>query len=165
MPPKPLLDLAAIDWDRTVADLETIRRFNPQRHEFELLSRIVHEQYDRTPPAGEVAGVLEIGASPFWARGHLPGRPLMPGVLMVESAAQLASYAIGHIYDVTQYPGKFFGFAGLEEVRFRGSVFPGQTMRLVGRSHDVRPRRAAFDTQAYVGTDLVFEGRIIGMWV
>jgi 3-hydroxyacyl-[acyl-carrier-protein] dehydratase len=129
------------------------------------VTRIVYESYDYGVPSGEVAGVLEIPAEPFWARGHVPGRPLMPGVLMVEAAAQLASYGIGHIYAPEDHPGKFFGFAGLEEVRFRGIVEPGQELRILGKSQDVRPRRAAFLTQAYVGDSLVLEATIIGMWV
>ncbi len=165
MPPKPLIEPTLIDWTETVAGLETIRRFNPQRFEFELLSRIVYENYDLAIPAGEVAGVHEVPEDPFWARGHVPGRPLMPGVLMVEAAAQLASYGVGHIYDPADHPGRFFGFAGLEDVRFRGVVRPGQALRLVGRSQDIRPRRAAFETQAYVGEQLVLEAVIIGMWV
>ena len=165
MPPKPLIDPVTIDWERTVAGIDVVRQFNPQRHEFELLSRIVYEAFDHAVPYGELAGVLDVPAEPFWARGHLPGRPLMPGVLMVEAAAQLASYAIGHIYAPSDHPGRFFGFAGLDEVRFRGTVLPGQQLRLLGQSIDIRPRRASFATQGYVDDALVFEGTIIGMWV
>jgi 3-hydroxyacyl-[acyl-carrier-protein] dehydratase len=165
MPPKPLIDPSRIDWNRTVAGIETIQRYNPQRFEFALLSRVVHEVYDLAVPTGEVAGVHDVPEEPFWARGHVPGRPLMPGVLMVEAAAQLASYGIGHIYDPSEHPGRFFGFAGLEDVKFRGTVRPGQQLRLLGKGHDIRPRRAAFATQAYVEDALVLEALIVGMWV
>jgi 3-hydroxyacyl-[acyl-carrier-protein] dehydratase len=165
MPPKPLLDLSKLDPNRVVVDIEGIRSANPQRHEFEQLSWLCHVDIDVAGLTGELAGVLEIPPEPFWARGHIPGRPLMPGVLMVESAAQLCSYAIRQMYDPADHDERLFGFAGLENVKFRGTVLPGQRLLVVGKSVEVRPRRGIFDTQAYVDASLVFEGRIIGMWV
>jgi 3-hydroxyacyl-[acyl-carrier-protein] dehydratase len=165
MPPKPLIDLATIDPARVVADIEAIRQLNPQRHEFEQLSWICHDALDVEAQSGELAGVLEVPEQPFWARGHVPGRPLMPGVMMVEAAAQLCSYAIHRIYGHDRRPDRIFGFAGLEDVRFRGSVSPPSRLLILGRAAEVRPRRGVFDTQAFVEGQMVYEGRIIGMWV
>ena len=63
-------------------------------------------------------------------RGHMPDYPLLPGVLMCEAAAQLCSY-----YVVTQglLQGDFIGFGGMENVRFRGTVRPGDRLVLVGK--------------------------------
>ena len=77
MPPKALISLEIIDVDRVVADIEAIRKTNPQRYEMEQLSRIVH--YD--PALGAVAGVLDVAEEPFWARGHIP-RPMPRQLLM-----------------------------------------------------------------------------------
>ncbi len=161
MPAAPLIDLARIDPAATVADIEAIRAANPQRFEMEMLSRIVHA----ADAAGEVAGVLDIPEDPWWARGHIPGRPLMPGVLMIESAAQLCSYFIRRIYDPVEYGERFFGFGGIDAVKFRGVVFPGQSLLVLGRQAELRPRRAVFDTQGFVEGKMVFEARITGMWV
>jgi 3-hydroxyacyl-[acyl-carrier-protein] dehydratase len=161
MPAMPLFDLARIDLTRVVADLETIRRANPQRFEMEQLTRIVHAD----DAAGEVAGVLEVPHDPWWGRGHIPDRPLMPGVLMIESAAQVCSYFIRRIYDAAAYGDRFFGFGGIEAAKFRGTVFPGQTLLVLGKQVEIRPRRAVFDTQGYVDAKQVFEARITGMWV
>ena len=76
-----------------------------------------------------IAGYKDVGADEFWVRGHLPGYPLYPGVLMCEAAAQLCSY-----YITTQgyAQGDFVGFSGLENVRFRGQEI------LSGRIHTAR---------------------------
>ena len=62
-----------------ILDIEQIRAHNPQRYEFEQLSHICHVDLE----AGEIVGVLDVPEDPWWARGHVPQRPLMPGVLML----------------------------------------------------------------------------------
>ena len=99
---------------------------------------------------------------PFWARGHIPGRPLMPGVIMIEAAAQLCSWAVRQVYDTSEYGDRFFGFGGIDDVKFRGTVFPGQQMIILGVKNEVRPRRAVFDTQGWVDGRMVFQAKITG---
>jgi 3-hydroxyacyl-[acyl-carrier-protein] dehydratase len=89
----------------------------------------------------------------------------MPGVLMIEAAAQLCSYFIRRIDDPETYGSKFFGFGGIDAVKFRGAVFPGQSLLILGKQVEIRPRRAVFDTQGYVEGKQVFEARITGLWV
>jgi 3-hydroxyacyl-[acyl-carrier-protein] dehydratase len=161
MPTDPLFELARVDPTKTVGTIEDLRAANPQRFEMEQLSRIVYVD----DAAGDVAGVLDLPDEPFWARGHIPGRPLMPGVLMVEAAAQLCSYFVRRVYDAAEYGGRFFGFGGIDGVKFRGTVFPGQTLLILGKKLEIRPRRAVFATQGYVEGKLVFEATITGMWV
>jgi 3-hydroxyacyl-[acyl-carrier-protein] dehydratase len=161
MPTVPLFDLAGIDVARTVATIEEIRRSNPQRYEMEQLTRIVHAN----DAAGEVAGILELPAEPWWARGHIPGRPLMPGVLMLEASAQLCSYAVRRVYDPKEFGDRFFGFGGIDDVKFRGAILPGQTLLLLGKAVEVRSRRAVYQTQGWVDGRLCVESTITGMWV
>ena len=163
MHPKALYDLSKFDPSDVVADTEAIRALNPQRHEMEQLSHICHFDLE----AGEAAGVLNIPEKPWWARGHVPGRPLMPGVLMLEAAAQLSSWCVHQVYDASDYKGRIFGFAGLENVKFRNVIFPPNRVIVVGKRVQVRPRRAIFDTQGFVNgfETLVWEARIKGMWV
>jgi 3-hydroxyacyl-[acyl-carrier-protein] dehydratase len=161
MPPRALIPLETLDLEQTVADIESIREANPQRFEMEQLSRIVH--FD--PEAQSVAGYLDIGDEPFWARGHIPGRPLMPGVIMVEAAAQLCSWAVRQVYGDEDYGERFFGFGGIDDVKFRGVVFPGSRLVLLGKAHEVRPRRATFKTQGWVDGKMVFQADISGMWI
>ena len=161
MPPRTLFPLDSFDPNEVVADIETIRQSNPQRFEMEQLSWICH--FDRE--TGEAAGVLEIPEDPWWGAGHVPGRPLMPGVLMLEAAAQLCSWCVHQLYDASQHPGKIFGFGGIDDVKFRGTIVPPHRMIILGKKVDLRPRRAVFDTQGYVDGRMAFQAKITGMWV
>ncbi len=161
MPPRALIDLTILDPDQVVADIEEIRLANPQRYEMEQLSHICYADVD----AGEVAGVLNVPDDPFWARGHIPGRPLMPGVIMLEAAAQLCSYFVRQVYAPEEFADRFFGFGGIDDVKFRGTIFPGQQLILLGRRNEVRARRAVFDTQGWVDGRMAFQAKITGMWV
>src|SRR5580765_2418972 len=127
MPPAPLVDPATIDTSRVLADREGIRRSNPRRFEMEQLTAIVH--LDRENKL--VIGYKDVRPDEFWVRGHMPDYPLMPGVLMCEAAAQLCSY---YISDTKLLDGDFIGFGGLENVRFRGQVKPGDRLVLIGKA-------------------------------
>jgi 3-hydroxyacyl-[acyl-carrier-protein] dehydratase len=160
---RPLLvDLAAVDLEGEVLGLEEIRRHNPHRHEMEQLSAILHLDTE----AQQIVASKEVRDDEFWVRGHIPGRPLLPGVLMVEAAAQMCSV----YYKVVRQDTRFLGFGGVEGVKFRGQVVPGQRLLLLGQAVEIRSRRAVFDTQGVVRDEadpqefkLVYEGRIIGM--
>jgi 3-hydroxyacyl-[acyl-carrier-protein] dehydratase len=162
MPPPPLFALARLDPEHAYADLETIRRYNPHRFEMELLTRICHFDLE----AQELAAVYDVPREPFWARGHIPDRPIMPGVLLIEAAAQMCSYAVHRAWEIQGIDKEgFFGFGGIDDVKFRGIVFPGDRLLILGKPIDVRPRRAVFLTQGFVEGSLVFEASITGMWI
>jgi 3-hydroxyacyl-[acyl-carrier-protein] dehydratase len=155
MPPKPLFDLSAIDPARTLFGPEEIRRRNSQRYEMELLDRVAY--FDTT--AGHIVGVRDVRPDEFWTRGHFPGRPLLPGVLMIESAGQLCSFFYGELFRSE----RVMGFAACDEVKFRGMVEPGDRLVLLAVGLDLKPRVARFATQALVRDEVVFEGRIVGV--
>ncbi len=156
MPKPPMVDPATIDCSRVVYDIEGIRRFNKQRHEMEQLTAVVHLD----PAKRLIIAYKDVGPDEFWVRGHIPGRPLMPGVVMCEIAAQAASVLIAHC---VENPPEFVGFGGLEEVKFRGSVVPGDRFVIVGQIESLRTRIAVMRAQGFVGTKMVFEGLIIGV--
>jgi 3-hydroxyacyl-[acyl-carrier-protein] dehydratase len=155
MPPKPLFDLSGIDLSRTVFGPEEIRKRNAQRYEMEMLDRVVYFDAE----SGRSAAVRSIRPDEFWARGHFPGQPLFPGVLMIESAGQLCSF----FYCEKFGSEKVMGFAACENAKFRGRVIPGDQILLLSQGVELRPRIAIFDTQALVRSEIVFEGRIVGM--
>ncbi len=155
MPPKLLCNLDELDLNNVEADKEDIRSVNPQRYEMEQLDGIIH--YD---PAEEVVvGFKDVGEEEFWKRGHIPGNPLMPGVLMCEAAAQLCSYYYGR----TQQSDRFLGFAGMQDVKFRAPVKPGDRLVLLASNTEMRRRRATFDTQGVVEDRVIFQAGITGM--
>ena len=85
---QPIIDFSEFDENRIVADQETIRRFNRQRYEMEQLTAVVHMDTVKHL----AVGYKDLTPDEFWVRGHMPGMPLMRGVLMCEAAAQMCSY-------------------------------------------------------------------------
>jgi 3-hydroxyacyl-[acyl-carrier-protein] dehydratase len=156
MPPPPILDLHSIDFSRIVADQEAIRKVNPQRFEMEQLTAVV--LFD--PEEQVVVAYKDLTEDDFWVRGHMPGYPLMPGVIMCEAAAQLCSYYSTAIHLLKD---GFLGFGGMEDVRFRGQVRPGQRLVIVAKPARLHHRQTIFDTQGFVDGNMVFHARIIGV--
>ena len=157
MPPKPLFDLSIIDMNDVRVPREEIYKVNPHRHEFQML----HGIFFVNPSDGTIAGYRDVRGDEFWVRGHIPGRPIFPGVFMIEAAAQLVSY---YAMSVTGRR-EFLGFGGVQDVRFRNQVVPGQRIIMIGRMLEMRPRRCIGATQAFVDGDMVYEGTITGMWL
>lgn len=155
MPPKPIIDLAKIDLEQTIFDGDQIGAVNPHRYEMALLDRIVHFDLENR----EAAGVRRVPDDEFWVRGHFPGRPTLPGVLMVESAAQLCSF-VRHSLQPTD---RILGFAAADQVRFRRNVVPGDELVIAGRMIEMKTRVARFQAQGFVEGQLAFECMITGM--
>lgn len=156
MAPKIFFDLDALDLDHPAYGIDEIRKVNPQRHEFEQLTAVV----GLFPDERLVIGYRDIGRDEFWVRGHIPGNPIFPGVLMLESAAQLCSFFFLNHFDDEK---RFFGFGGVDKVKFRGTVAPGDRFIVIARGDQLHPRRSVFSCQGVVGGRLVFEAEITGV--
>jgi 3-hydroxyacyl-[acyl-carrier-protein] dehydratase len=156
MPPAALVDPATIDTSRVLFHREEIRQGNPQRFEMEQLTAIVAIDRDQHL----IIGYKDIEPDEFWVRGHVPGYPIMPGVLICEAAAQLSSYYC-HVIKIVK--DGFLGFGGMEDVRFRGPVKPGDRLVLVSKAIKVNRRQTVFETQGFVENNMVYHGRIIGV--
>ena len=152
-----IYDLSTLDFDKLTADIETIRKYNPQRFEMEQLTGVVYED-----PVGSICvGYKDVTADEFWTRGHMPGMPLMPGVVMLEAAAQLCSYFVQK-YDMLGT--EVVGFGGLEEVHFRDPVLPGDRLILLCELIKARRMRMMISRfQGVVGDKVVVEGKIKGI--
>lgn len=157
MPPQPMYDLSKMDFNRPLYDIDAIRRINAQRLAMEQLTAVV---YVDTEHHGLV-GYKDVTENEFWVTGHMPGFPLMPGVVMCECAAQLASF---YAQKYKLLGGDFLGFGGMDEIRFREPVFPNCRLILMARMTELRPhRRARFDFQGMVKERVVFSGNMIGV--
>ncbi|MCB1064266.1 MAG: beta-hydroxyacyl-ACP dehydratase [Verrucomicrobiae bacterium] len=153
----PILDLATLNLEETAVSKEEILNVNAQRDEFEQLDRLISLDLEQ----GLAVGIKAQTPDEFWTRGHIPGRPLMPGVLMIEMAAQVSS-VIYHLKFNTAGK-KFFGFGGVNNVKFRGSVEPGSDFIMVVRAKALRSRMAVFEAQGFVDGKMVFEGEVTGL--
>jgi 3-hydroxyacyl-[acyl-carrier-protein] dehydratase len=154
MPPQLLYDITGIDLNRIMFDQEAVRTCNPHRGDMEQLHAIVHADASK----GEILGYKDVRADEFWVEGHIPGRPLLPGVLMIEAGAQLASF---YTRQFVGWKG-FIGFGGATDIRFRQPVSPGCRLHLLGLKTWERHRRICCKIQGLVAGTLVFEASIIG---
>jgi 3-hydroxyacyl-[acyl-carrier-protein] dehydratase len=156
MPPTLLFDLNSIDLQaEPVIDRAGVEASNPQRYEMQQLDGILW--IDK--PKKLILGYKDVTDHEFWIRGHIPGRPLMPGVIMVECAAQLLSFFVRHL----QEESKFIGFGGIESAKFRATVEPGQRLLLLGHIFEMKSRRFRCSVQGVVDNTLVFEAKVAGV--
>ena len=154
---EPIIDPSRLSLDDPIADIEAIRQINPQRHEMEQLTAILYEDLETL----SCAALKDIGKDEFWCRGHMPGMPLMPGVMMLEAIAQVASY-FAQKNDLLG--AEIVGFGGVDEVRFRGIVTPGDRLILMVRLLKARRgRMLVAEFQGMVGDQMVVEGILRGV--
>ncbi len=157
MPPSLLINLSEIDLTKVEYDKEAIAQVNPQSYEMSQLDGIIWADLKSL----RILGFKDITAQEFWIRGHIPGRPIMPGVLMVEAAAQLSCFFMKRIYGLKG----FIGFSGIDRAKFRDTVVPGDRLYLLGHICKVRSRQFSADVQGLVNGKMVFDTRITGMKV
>ena len=152
-----LFDPTKYDCGRTLLDIDAIRAINPHRFEMELLTAIVALD----PVNRIIVGYKDLTAGDFWCRGHMPGFPLLPGVLMCEAAAQLSGFYTQ--YQKVTAPGVLMGLGGIEKAQFRRPVRPGERLVLVGKGIVVKARAMKFEVRGFVGTDEAFRAILTGI--
>ncbi len=157
MPPSLLITLSEIDLTKVEYDKEAIAEVNPQSYEMSQLDGVIWADLKSL----RILGFKDITEQEFWIRGHIPGRPIMPGVLMVEAAAQLSSFFMKRIYGLEG----FIGFSGIDRAKFRDTVVPGDRLYLLGHICKVRSRQFSADVQGLVNGKMVFDTRVTGMRV
>ena len=115
--------------------------------------------YTDAPTTAAIA-YRDIRVDEFWVKAHVPGRPLFPGVLMLEAAAQTSAFAA---HKLTDFEGKFIGMGGVDKVKYRDAIVPGQRLHILVKLLELKSRRIISATQGWVGGKVVFEGQITGM--
>lgn len=108
---------------RTVYGITDIMRFLPHRYPFLLVDRIVELDAEK-----RIVGLKNVTINEQFFQGHFPGVPVMPGVLIIESMAQVAGVLL--FRDLPNREKKLIYFTGIEDARFRRPVVPGDQLRI-----------------------------------
>jgi 3-hydroxyacyl-[acyl-carrier-protein] dehydratase len=131
---------------------EEIEQILPHRDPFLLLDRVVELE-----PGRKVVAERLVRADDWWFPGHFPGRPVMPGVLIVEAMAQAGAVAV--LFE-EENRGKVAFFAGIDECRFKRVVVPGETLTLVCEIDRLRGPIGRGKATAHVGVELAARGTL-----
>lgn len=131
---------------------EEIQAIIPHRYPFLLVDRIIEVEY-----GVRAVGLKNVSANEPYFPGHFPGAPIMPGVLQVEALAQVGAVAL---LGMPENRGKLAYFVGIDGVRFRTPVRPGDQLRLEVRLERVRRGIGSGTAVARVGDAVTTEGRL-----
>jgi UDP-3-O-[3-hydroxymyristoyl] N-acetylglucosamine deacetylase/3-hydroxyacyl-[acyl-carrier-protein] dehydratase len=130
-------------------EIQDVMRRLPHRYPFLLVDRVLEvEGYRRA------VGIKNVTINEPFFQGHFPAKPLMPGVLQLEALAQLAGFLLQRKLDLT---GKLGVLAAIDKVRFRGTVVPGDQLRLEVETLRVSASRVQVKGQGKVGRRVVSE--------
>ncbi|KNZ70072.1 beta-hydroxyacyl-(acyl-carrier-protein) dehydratase FabZ [Thermincola ferriacetica] len=133
-------------------DINRIKEILPHRYPFLLVDRIIEMDENK------VVGQKNVSANEEYFQGHFPNYPVMPGVLIIEALAQTGAV---YILSKPEFKGKIAFFAGLDKVRFRKQVVPGDQLRLEVEMLKLRGRVGKAFGRAFVGDQLVAEAELM----
>ena len=118
-----------------VLTVEQIQQLLPHRYPFALVDRILEYV-----PLKKAVGLKNVTFNEPYFPGHIPGKPLMPGVLQIESMAQVGGTIL---MQIPELEGKFFAFAGIDKARFRRPVVPGDQLIMTVELLNLKSNRIA----------------------
>jgi 3-hydroxyacyl-[acyl-carrier-protein] dehydratase len=130
-----------------------IQKILPHRYPFLLVDRILEIEEGK-----KAVGIKNVTINEPFFQGHFPGNPIMPGVLIVEAMAQVGAVAI---LSMEEYKGKLAVFAGMEKMRFRKQVIPGDTLRLEAELTAIKRGIGKAQVKATVDGKVAAEGEVM----
>ena len=137
---------------RAPLDRAAIEALIPHREPFLLIDRVTELE-----PGVRCIAEHDFTGEEWYLRGHFPGNPIVPGVILAESLAQTATVMAMALPDYRDGLGLF---AGIDEMRFKRIVRPGETGRFEATMEKMRRGYARVAVKAFVGTELAAEGTI-----
>ena len=137
----------------TILDVNKIREIIPHRYPFLLIDRITYLE-----PGIKAKGYKNITANEPFFQGHFPGNPIMPGVLILEALAQLGCVTM---LVKEEYKNMIGLFAGIDNVRFKKQVVPGDKLELYVELLKLKGPIGKFRGEAKVDGQLAVEGEVL----
>lgn len=139
---------------KTTLNIQEIHQLLPHRYPFALVDRVIDYV-----PGEKAVGIKNVTFNEPFFPGHIPDFPLMPGVLMVEAMAQVGGLILVQIPGMA---GKFFAFAGIDKVRFRRPVVPGDRLTMTVELLSFKQKRIAkMQGKAEVDGELAVKGEML----
>lgn len=135
-------------------DRSEIEGLLPHRAPFLWVDRLIELE-----PGKRAVGVHDVRDDAFWIPGHFPGNPVLPGVLVAEALAQVA--ALAYLTGNRDLAGRDVFLVGMDKVRFRRPVRPGESLRLEATVTDVRHGMLRCEGEARVGDERVANGSFL----
>lgn len=130
-----------------------IQEIIPHRYPFLLVDKIIDIDFGK-----KAVGIKNVTANEPFFQGHFPGKPVMPGVLIVEAMAQVGAVSI---LGMEEYKGKLAMFTGIDGLRFRRQVVPGDTLRMEVEMLKFKRGIGKAKAEAYVGDELAVSGELM----
>ncbi|CEN80386.1 3-hydroxyacyl-ACP dehydratase FabZ [Paraclostridium sordellii] len=134
-------------------NIDQIKDLIPHRYPFLLVDRVLELEEGK-----RAVGIKNVSVNEPFFQGHFPDYPIMPGVLIIEAMAQVGAVAM---MSMDENKGKLGVFAGIDKVRFKKEVRPGDTLRMEVEMLSLRRNIGKANASAYVDDDLVCSGELM----
>ena len=134
-------------------NIDQIKELIPHRYPFLLVDKVIELEEGK-----RAVGIKNVTVNEPFFQGHFPNYPIMPGVLIVEAMAQVGCVAM---MSMDENKGKLGVFAGIDKVRFKKEVRPGDTLTMEVEMLSVRRNIGKATAKAFVGEELACTGELV----